>query len=254
MTDEELQALAEAIVAARKGQKSGSKPWHIEKRGDKYCVILDASGETVKCHPTRAEALAHMRALYANAKYSDEQERDDHGRWTSGGIPAVVADTVLGSNIATVSGVALAEKAQEPGGGFTMDLRTGEPVMRGFAVAMAGNERAVPADASLPDAIERYVDDHADILAEPGNMLGAWHDDIPDSATFGQVVLDISHVVASHDEAVEYGRSQQQTAIFDLTTFETEDIRAARREALLQKRIIEMWEEGGHGVTDEQGL
>lgn len=43
-------------------------PWKIEKRGNQYCVVKKSSGETVKCHPTREKAEAHLRALYANVE------------------------------------------------------------------------------------------------------------------------------------------------------------------------------------------
>ncbi len=46
--------------------EKGSKPWHVEKRGDKWCVVKDSDGETVACHDTEEEANAQMRALYAN--------------------------------------------------------------------------------------------------------------------------------------------------------------------------------------------
>ena len=41
-------------------------PWKIVRQGKMQCVVKKEGGETVKCHPTRAKALAHMRALYAN--------------------------------------------------------------------------------------------------------------------------------------------------------------------------------------------
>lgn len=41
-------------------------PWDIEKRGNQFCVVKKSDGTTVKCHPNRDEAAAHMRALYAN--------------------------------------------------------------------------------------------------------------------------------------------------------------------------------------------
>lgn len=46
-------------------------PWFIKKNKDQFCVTKgtkDAPQGTVKCHPNRASALAHMRALYANTK------------------------------------------------------------------------------------------------------------------------------------------------------------------------------------------
>lgn len=41
-------------------------PWEIKKQGERYCVVKKGSGETVKCHPMRADAVKHLRALYAN--------------------------------------------------------------------------------------------------------------------------------------------------------------------------------------------
>mgnify|MGYP001613079040 CR=1 FL=1 len=45
-------------------------PWKIKKDNDRYCVhkLMDDGemGEKVKCHATKAEAEAHMKALYAN--------------------------------------------------------------------------------------------------------------------------------------------------------------------------------------------
>lgn len=46
-------------------------PWKVEKDGDKFCVKKD-TGETVKCHDSRAKAVKHMRALYANVKDFNE--------------------------------------------------------------------------------------------------------------------------------------------------------------------------------------
>lgn len=44
----------------------GVMPWHIEKHDSKFCVIKDSDGKEAGCHPTRDEAEAQMRALYAN--------------------------------------------------------------------------------------------------------------------------------------------------------------------------------------------
>ena len=54
-------------------------PWVIKKSGDKYCVYKEGAdgepkGESLKCHDSREEALAHMRALYANV---DEEKSVD---------------------------------------------------------------------------------------------------------------------------------------------------------------------------------
>jgi len=52
-------------------------PWHIEKNGNEFCVIKDADGTTVKCHPTKQEAQDHMAALYANEPGKAISKRPD---------------------------------------------------------------------------------------------------------------------------------------------------------------------------------
>lgn len=43
-------------------------PWHLEKRGGRWCVIKDGTSKAVPggCHSSRAKAVAHQRALYAS--------------------------------------------------------------------------------------------------------------------------------------------------------------------------------------------
>lgn len=44
-------------------------PWHVEKRGSKFAVVNGHRGESgavVATHPSRARAVAQLRALYAN--------------------------------------------------------------------------------------------------------------------------------------------------------------------------------------------
>jgi hypothetical protein len=40
-------------------------PWSIAKRGSKYCVVKDGSGEVEGCHASRSEAMDQLQALYA---------------------------------------------------------------------------------------------------------------------------------------------------------------------------------------------
>ena len=43
-------------------------PWSVEERDGRYCVVKAATGNPVPggCHATRAEAVRHQKALYAN--------------------------------------------------------------------------------------------------------------------------------------------------------------------------------------------
>ena len=55
----------------------GEKPWHIEKRSDKYCVIKDSDGSNAGCHDTRKEAEDHMSALYASENGDEKSTEED---------------------------------------------------------------------------------------------------------------------------------------------------------------------------------
>lgn len=50
-------------------------PWSIQKKSDKFCVILDDDGSESGCHDTRAEAVAQIAALNASDK---TKMGDDH--------------------------------------------------------------------------------------------------------------------------------------------------------------------------------
>ena len=41
-------------------------PWHIEERGNEYCVIKDSDDSNEGCHDTQEEARRHMAALYSS--------------------------------------------------------------------------------------------------------------------------------------------------------------------------------------------
>lgn len=45
-------------------------PYRIEEQDGKYCVIKISDGSNTGCSATKAEALAHMRALYANEPHT----------------------------------------------------------------------------------------------------------------------------------------------------------------------------------------
>lgn len=48
-------------------------PWDVKRRGSRYCVIKQGESSPVPggCHPTRAEAVRHQRALYAGEPKMD---------------------------------------------------------------------------------------------------------------------------------------------------------------------------------------
>lgn len=65
-TDIPLEAPLSASFVAIGGD---IMPWDVRKRGDKYCVVKTASGETVACHDSQGSAESQVKALYANTDY-----------------------------------------------------------------------------------------------------------------------------------------------------------------------------------------
>jgi hypothetical protein len=43
-------------------------PYHIDKRGDQYCVVKTSDGKVMGCHDTVAEALAQIAAIEASER------------------------------------------------------------------------------------------------------------------------------------------------------------------------------------------
>jgi 8-oxo-dGTP pyrophosphatase MutT (NUDIX family) len=62
-------------------------PYKLQKSGDKFCVVkTDGSSVPGGCHAKRADAVAHLQALYANVK-------DAAGHPVAAGIMVLAADT-----------------------------------------------------------------------------------------------------------------------------------------------------------------
>lgn len=65
---------------------------YIVHRGNEWCVVSHTTGRNLGCYPTRAQAVERLQQIEAHkhdpkgAKYSDDQARDDHGRWTEEGF------------------------------------------------------------------------------------------------------------------------------------------------------------------------
>ena len=52
----------------------GLMPYHIEKKGSRFCVVKDGSGESVGCHDTDEEAKRQLGALYANEPEAEAEQ------------------------------------------------------------------------------------------------------------------------------------------------------------------------------------
>lgn len=130
-----------AVKAAIEEQKYASKPWHIEERDGRFCVIKDSDGESEGCHDTMEEAMRQMRALYSSEK---------SGRAISAKTESVIRGVIdqLAELLASQedTGSAAGEKSEEP------EAKTEEP-------AEANVEE--PKDASIINALAAIAAEEA---------------------------------------------------------------------------------------------
>jgi 2'-5' RNA ligase len=59
--------LSDTSLYGRPNAEGGADvPWHVEKRGDEFCVVKDADDSVAGCHNLRTDAINQLRALYAS--------------------------------------------------------------------------------------------------------------------------------------------------------------------------------------------
>jgi HK97 family phage portal protein len=145
-------------------------------------------------------ARPRRRATHrAERKYSDDEARDDHGRWTAGGGGGAVIDQAA-------TGLA--------SGGFSVDVTTGAEPTSGWMVSTAGSESSISASQYTRDRLQSYYGDHLATLSQAGNYWGGWLDG-------GKFYLDVSTNVAEESEAVRLMGENGQQAIYNAGTGET---------------------------------
>lgn len=151
---------------------------------------------------------ARFQVLFGEAR-TGNPHHDNLGRFSSGSGGAGIKGDV---SVSDKKASNLAERVQEPDGGFTVNPRNGKDVNTGFAVAIyPERSKEIPHEIVNKDTIHQYVSDNKDLLRQDGNMVGGWHD--PDS---GNVWLDVSRVTGNKQEAIDLAKQHNQIAIFDL--------------------------------------
>lgn len=84
-----------------------------------------------------------------------------------------------------------------------------------FAVSpYKGRELVIPGKDVPASVLQKYVQDNADLLTDPRNILGTWYNEAD-----GNSYLDVSVVTASREEAARMAREADQIAFFDLRSF-----------------------------------
>lgn len=49
-------------------------PWHVEQRGNQFAVVANDGGKVMGTHATKPQAVAQLKALYANVPEASEGE------------------------------------------------------------------------------------------------------------------------------------------------------------------------------------
>lgn len=88
--------------------------------------------------------------------------------------------------------------------GFTIDINNAEMVKTGFAVAYKETQDSF-GDSGLMKVIE-----HA---REHNNIVGGWYNSDNDKYYYDSIVI-----IDNKDDAINFGKNQEQIAIFDLLT------------------------------------
>lgn len=112
------------------------------------------------------------------------------------------------SHVASEETDQLAEVIRSSGGG-TFDYNL-DPVLRdnGYFVSVKGHEQVIPID-QLSEVLESYIGKVGEFMEEDELFLGAWVEN-------DQVYLDISRWFENKEEAIDFGRANDQRAIWDI--------------------------------------
>ncbi|MBE3139520.1 MAG: DUF1018 domain-containing protein [Thermoplasmata archaeon] len=109
-----------------------------------------------------------------------------------------------------------AVKAHNEQGGSTINVSTGQPVTKGFAVAIDKKyEKILDTDKITEQDIEDYKTEHTDYLRRfPDVVVGTWVEN-------GKTYLGLSMIVSSKETALKIGKHAGKLAIFDLEKMES---------------------------------
>lgn len=100
----------------------------------------------------------------------------------------------------------------EPDSGFTYQPFSKDEPREGFAVSIYPDRSWAGSVSDMsPATFVSFIMDNMDLLTQPGNYIGGWHDPVSH-----KVFLDVSRVVKSAAEAERLARENDQIAYFDL--------------------------------------
>ena len=98
-------------------------------------------------------------------------------------------------------------------GGATYNLMGGQFITSGYMCAKAENEMIISGELTY-NHILGYMVKYAADLQKDNTCLGAWY-----NSEDGKTYLDTSYRFETLEEAIAFGKANNQLAIFDLNTF-----------------------------------
>ena len=99
-------------------------------------------------------------------------------------------------------------------GGATYNLNSNNYMESGFMCAKAENEYIIDGQVTA-EHLQNYITKYGKDLQKENANLGAWY-----NTENGKTYLDTSFRFENLQDAVEFGRKNNQLAIFNLNTFE----------------------------------
>jgi len=224
-----------ASLAAARQCSAGSKTWVVTSAnprpehaaldgetvalGENFSNGMDGPGDPSGGADDNAGCTCELDFNKGKAlKYSESQERDDHGRFAGGGEDD--SSSGQGSSGARADAMSHAQAASiiaqtRENGGATVNPLTGASPTSGFMVSERGGT-AVDADEFFgehgADSVQSFADAHAEAFHDENTYLGTWHDQ-----ESGKVFMDVSHNVADRADAVAMAKANDQIAIWDVT-------------------------------------
>jgi SPP1 gp7 family putative phage head morphogenesis protein len=108
----------------------------------------------------------------------------------------------------------LLERISAPDSGFTYSMVTGHEPTTGYVLSIhKDREQPLDLDKLTLENLVDYTQRNSDLLTQPQNYLGAWHDPVSH-----RVFLDVSSVTTDAHEAARLAQEHDQLAYFDLST------------------------------------
>lgn len=164
----------------------------------------------------KRDPSGYWKMIGVRIKYSEDQARDERGRWTSGGSSS--EESVQPDLKPILHRVAPSREMADrminaaKSGGFTLDFRTMIPVEEGYSVGVFPQHSGVFDAATVTtDEVHSWLTANEGKLNDPRLKVGGWVDE-------GKLWLDIVRVYSKGDRdlAITMGSKKNQIAIADL--------------------------------------